>query len=306
MVQIRRRRTDRGRGGRWRGSFNGFAGGSRSRCRGLRFWNGPTSERTKSVSLEAAVQKAVASVVARPRGVGGGKDRLIRIRDRHHQMARMISANVPRQQICKVMGITERSLEMLAEQTPAFIELVAHYRARASTTLEIVEYIDMMNANMLAAEQILRDQLMESGDEMSPSVLSKLAMDRADRLGYGKQSTHLNVNVDFASAIEAARKRSGKQRQPPSAVGAGGESSTVAEQSSSPPLLELKAEPAAASSHEPVSPAESRVASPHPCPPGTRHPTEGNLNHPTAKFLYEKYRPVAERIEGYQEIERRL
>jgi hypothetical protein len=268
------------------------------------------SEGKKNVSLEQAVQRAVASVVHKApppvNHVAQSKDRIVRIRDRHHQIARMVAAKVPYGQICKVMGITLRNLEMLVEQTPAFIELISYYRQRAETTMEIVEYIDTMNANMLVAEQILRDQLnSEDADQMSPSVLNKLAMDRADRLGYGKQSTNINVNVDFASAVEAARKRSGKLRResPGVAAGDGGASSTDADTSSAPPVLELKAEPVV------------DQPSPHPVPPPLAQPPVDpeevrqaalHAKHPVASYLKAKYAPVAERIPGYAPVPRRI
>ena len=269
------------------------------------------SEGKKSVSLEQAVQRAVASVVRTPPPVNHAaqnKDRIVRIRDRHHQIARMVAAKVPYGQICKVMGITLRNLEMLVEQTPAFIELISYYRQRAETTMEIVEYIDTMNANMLVAEQILRDQLnSEDADQMSPSVLNKLAMDRADRLGYGKQSTNVNVNVDFASAVEAARKRSGKLRResPGVAAGDGGASSTDADTSSAPPVLELKAERVVDPSTTHAHPVAEQSAQP-PVDPEEVRQAALHAKHPVASYLKAKYAPVAERIPGYAPVPRRI
>ncbi|MBZ5616217.1 MAG: hypothetical protein LAO23_19590 [Acidobacteriia bacterium] len=250
-----------------------------------------------SASLSAAIQKAVTKVsLAKPviRGKATVPSRITRIRDRHHQMARMVAAGVPEEQICSVMGITESGLALLTEQTPAFIELVAYYRPRVNAGIaKVATYLDILNANMLATELALRDKLMEEADDMSASVLNKLSMDRADRLGYGKQSLNLNVNVDLATRLEArARKR---KSSPPATVGDGGASSHVAEQGSAPPLLELKAEPQAT---EPPTNIPARVAQTNPATPVARPP---DWEHPVAAKNREKYGP-----KGHEPIDRRI
>jgi hypothetical protein len=43
-----------------------------------------------------------------------------------------------------------------------------------------------------------------------------ISRDAADRTGHGKVQTNMNVNVDFASKLEAARRRSASARGPTS------------------------------------------------------------------------------------------
>jgi hypothetical protein len=59
-----------------------------------------------------------------------------------------------------------------------------------------------------------------------------ISRDAADRTGHGKVQTNMNVNVDFASKLEAARRRSAGARGPASPP-------LAPESSSQPPALTL-------------------------------------------------------------------
>jgi len=74
-------------------------------------------------------------------------------------------------------------------------------------------YLEVKAANMLAAERHIADhiaELDEAGELLPVKTALAISADGADRLGYGKKQTNLNVNVDFGKALEKAIARSGK------------------------------------------------------------------------------------------------
>lgn len=161
-----------------------------------------------------AVEAAVKAVTKRTGAqVATAVGHSVRLRERHHGIARLIVAGLTDQEVCHTFGLTQRRLEMLKEQTPAFIELMAHYRTKGNAIESAVEtYIDVLERNMIAAEQEIADRLAETPEDFSVAELHKVARDAADRLGFGKRSTQLNINGDFAQVLEAARRRSAEAR----------------------------------------------------------------------------------------------
>jgi hypothetical protein len=98
------------------------------------------------------------------------------------------------------------------------MELVAHYRGlvTAEYIRSIDSFMEVATSNMLKAATLVSDRLdaaMEDGAEALPlTQLMAISDSGADRFGYGKMQKNLNVNVDFAAQLEAARKRSAGAR----------------------------------------------------------------------------------------------
>ncbi len=66
---------------------------------------------------------------------------------------------------------------------------------------------------MIAAERHIADSIAEAdeaGDLLPIRTALAISADGADRLGYGKRSTNLNINADLGAALERAIARSGK------------------------------------------------------------------------------------------------
>lgn len=152
-----------------------------------------------------------------------------RLRDSHHRLARMFAAGLRPKAIAERTGYSLSRVIMLS-QTPAFRDLIAQYREKVDSAFidSIDEYYALATANMLKAERMLADKLDDAdGDEVELPVKDLLAISRdaADRFGYGKKTTNVNVNVDFAAKLDAALKRSGKtiDSLPAGAGGEGGE-----------------------------------------------------------------------------------
>lgn len=215
-----------------------------------------------------AIERAVAQVKMKPvtlgdnhgghGGAGGTAGAIARLRDRHHMIARLVAQDIEPERICKVMGMTQVRLDMLVEHTPAFQELIAHYKKRniPAKHAQTEEFVDLLERNMIAAEHEIADRLAEAADKLSVSELHKISRDSADRLGFSKHSVNLNVNVTLKDRLEGLRRRS--RGAPAGAGSGGGDVSNVAR--SAPPLLELQANPAAGA---PIGSNPGEVNKPH-------------------------------------------
>ena len=136
--------------------------------------------------------------------------------DGHHRVARAVAAGLSNVDAAAITGRTANRIAVL-KQDPAFAELVAHYRGivTADYVQSADSYLEVLLANKLKAEVMLGDKLDAAidGDEVLPTRdLMAISRDAADRTGHGKVQTNMNVNVDFASKLEAARKRSSQAR----------------------------------------------------------------------------------------------
>lgn len=203
-----------------------------------------------------------------PKVSGGG--RVARIRERHHTIARMVAAGMPNERICSVMGITETSLEMLKDNTPAFQELVFHYEQRGPRAEREEEYLEQKHRIAKLAQYELHDRLVEDPDSFSASELLRIQDSYDDRTGFSKQTVHVTVHQELAARLENSRRR----RVVPAGAGDGGEvSSTTHLSSASPPLLELSAEPVTSplGPKTTAAPPESMPSSAHSVSPEEMH-----------------------------------
>ncbi len=140
---------------------------------------------------------------------------LKKIRDSHHAIARYLASGMSMTETAQVCGFSITRISLLA-QDPGVKELIEHYRQ--IITDEWVknqdEYHRLIYANGIKAQRQIGDQLDKADEEDEPvplRLLTAIASDSADRVGYGKKSTTVNVNVDFAGRLEAARRRASSQ-----------------------------------------------------------------------------------------------
>jgi hypothetical protein len=95
---------------------------------------------------------------------------------------------------------------------PAFQDLVSYYRSMVDESFK--EQLDATHRQMILARgkaiRMLNDKLevAEENDELPPvrELLGILEL-TADRTGYGKRETKVNVNLDFAGNLEKALSR---------------------------------------------------------------------------------------------------
>jgi hypothetical protein len=144
------------------------------------------------------------------------KTQLQSLRDNHHRVARAVASGVDNATSARLCGITIARVSQL-RQDPAFNDLVAHYRAMLTADWTeaqdtVTEFLGSVRTKSLA---MLEDKLCAAADnnEFLPTrELVAMAELGLDRTGYGKVNKNINVNVDFAAQLEAARNRSSRAR----------------------------------------------------------------------------------------------
>jgi hypothetical protein len=143
---------------------------------------------------------------------GSRPPKLMRLRDSHHRLAQVLAVGATPGEAGSQTGYSQSRISILLADK-SFQDLVEVYR-RDSASLR-AEYADMATANMIRGERIIEDALEQLADASEPVSLANLrpvldiVSDRADRFGYPKKATNVNINVDFAGKLEAARRRSG-------------------------------------------------------------------------------------------------
>ena len=153
-----------------------------------------------------------------------------RLRDPHHRLARLVASGLRPSEAAAQAGYSYGSLSVL-QKDPAFVELVEHYRSVVTEAFAESQdaFFELATSNMLKAERHLAEYIErkeEDGELLEPRVALAISRDAADRFGYGKKTTNLNVNVDFAARLERAAARSARvidaapaALPPPGAVG---------------------------------------------------------------------------------------
>ena len=168
--------------------------------------------KTPEVSDFRALTRAVLSLLAEKRPAVT----LQTLRDSHHRIARAVATGLRNDEIALACGISQNRVSVL-KKDPAFNELVAHYRG--IVTAEFIRttdhFMEVATANMLKAAVMIGDKLddaLDKGEFLPTRDLIAIHDTGADRFGYGKMQKNLNVNVDFASQLEQARRRSAQAR----------------------------------------------------------------------------------------------
>lgn len=159
------------------------------------------------------------SVLSQPRAKLRAADRF---KDSHHRVARLFAAGLRHADVMAKTGYSEGRISTL-HADPAFQELIAQYRKQvdAAFVASVDDYFEVATSNMLKAERMLGDALDEAdaaGETLPLKTLVAISRDAADRFGYGKKQTNINVNVDFAAKLERARQRSSARTIESSAV----------------------------------------------------------------------------------------
>lgn len=140
-----------------------------------------------------------------------------RLRDPHHLLARLLASGVRLGEAAERSGYSLSRASVL-QSDPAFKDLIEQYRKEVSAAYSenLDTFFSLATSNMLKAQRQLAEKLEEAdetGELLSVRELVAISADSADRVGYGKKQTNVNVNVDFASQLEKAIARSSKAEQ---------------------------------------------------------------------------------------------
>lgn len=137
---------------------------------------------------------------------GTKPDALKSIRHRHHALARALASGMRDWEAAVATGYNISTISTLKADS-MFQELLAFYESEANAP-----YIDMhqrlADLSQSAAEE-LQVRLEETPEDLSVNQLQDLVKLGADRTGHGpaSTSTQVNVNIDLADRLAAARKR---------------------------------------------------------------------------------------------------
>lgn len=134
------------------------------------------------------------------------------LKDSHHLVARLLAIGLRPGEVAERAGYSRVRISIL-QADPSFQELVQHYRTvEAEAFIEARDdYYDMATKGRVqSARQMLEqlDEADESGEKIPLNTLLRIHDSLADRTGYGKRSTQVNINVDFAARLERAVKAS--------------------------------------------------------------------------------------------------
>lgn len=128
-----------------------------------------------------------------------------RLTERHHNLARNLASGMAVGEAATFCGYTISRVSIL-QNDPAFKELLEFYREDAARPYRDL-HVRLSGLALDAAEE-LSNRLEEEPEKISIGQLTELTKLGADRTGHGPQSsTNLNVNIDLAGRLEAARKR---------------------------------------------------------------------------------------------------
>lgn len=143
-----------------------------------------------------------------------------KLRDSHHMIARMVAFGLKQSEIAERVGYSATRVSILVN-TPSVKELIEKYRGIVTEAMiegfsEIIQAKNRITMKSLRAVEDRLDESAEAAEEgyapgqglrMRDRDIITITADSLDRTGHGKVSTNVNVNVDFASRLEAARRR---------------------------------------------------------------------------------------------------
>ncbi len=172
--------------------------------------NGPYPK-PRNILAVRELRKEDLARLAEPRAVANVVRRL---KDSHHHLARLFASGLNAADVARRVGMTTSRVTQI-RKSPAFDQLVAEYRKIATEAWaeSVDDYFEIAAGNMVRAELQIADRLgeaEEAGETLPVRDLIAISRDAADRFGYGKRATQVNVNADFASLLEKAIRRSGK------------------------------------------------------------------------------------------------
>ncbi len=160
--------------------------------------------------IEAAIVRELdsADMVLLASEKGSVPSAIKRLTERHHALARTIANGMPLGEAAILHGYSISRVSIL-QSDPAFGELLTFYREDAQRPFR-----DMHNRlaglSMDAAEELharLEEDMQSEDKKISVGQLMEITKLGSDRTGFGPSSTNVNVNVELAGRLEAARKR---------------------------------------------------------------------------------------------------
>lgn len=171
---------------------------------------------SKNIDAELVreLDEADLSQLTRDRGVQKPKQlsSLTMLSERHRNLARLLAMGKPAWECAIITGYTESRISIL-KSDPAMQNLIKHYSEEKD--IVYVQAHEKMAQVASTALDVLQDRLEdpEHVAKMSDGQLLQIVEVAADRSGMGPSSkSEVNVNVNIADRLEAARKRAQEAR----------------------------------------------------------------------------------------------
>ncbi len=133
-----------------------------------------------------------------------------KLSQRHHGLARSLAMGVAPGEAAVIHGYDPSRVSIL-QGDPAFSDLVSFYQDKIDTEFaDVAEHLAGLSRDAISE---LQDRLEASPEDFTVKELQGLLDSTLDRTGYGKQATQVDVNVDLADRLNAARERALQARK---------------------------------------------------------------------------------------------
>lgn len=167
------------------------------------------------VTIKRELNKADLELVKHGRGAPASDlnppARVKKLRERHHALARCLAEGMTDLNASILTGYDPGYISILRSD-PTFKNLVLEYRRQTEATW--VDVQERLKTVSLTAAAELQDRLEEAPEKIPTSQLVEITKMGMDRTGHGpsSQNTQVNVNLNYASRVEAGRKRVSEHR----------------------------------------------------------------------------------------------
>lgn len=134
---------------------------------------------------------------------------LTRLRDSHHQCARLVAAGLRTEEVSRITGYSIARLSWLQNQDPAFKELVEFYRQDSRDAQMAVEA--RLLGVALDAVQVFHERMLDEPETLAPATVLEAAKVLLDRAGYAPvtKSVNKNLNLNIGARFDAAKEKVG-------------------------------------------------------------------------------------------------
>lgn len=157
----------------------------------------------ETVSVVRELVPADLAMLATEKGVKAPP--LHEVKDSHHALARLLAQGIKPGECSAITGYSLSRISILLDD-PTFKELLAIYRE--GQQIKQADMMDRLNLMGLAAAAVAIDRFENNPEDVEMKDVLKAVSIVSDRTGYGPSSRQtVNVNVNLADRIEAARER---------------------------------------------------------------------------------------------------
>ena len=132
---------------------------------------------------------------------------LVKVREIHHQIARLLAQGIRAVEISAIVGFSQSRISIL-QRDPTFAELVSFYKGRKD---EIgADLTSHLTSATLDALSVLHERIADNPDLISTDELQRAVNSGLDRLGHGTRQT---VDVNFIGPQVLARLKAAAEQE---------------------------------------------------------------------------------------------